>query len=78
MLYELEAELSFYGKSVTDFGLRLPPPHLLHILRNRAVMEERSYNHHRLEIERDVFVPQLNIEQRVVFDKVIDVALSNR
>ena len=42
LMYELQAILNFYGKSVTDFSMDLPPPELLDILTNRAIMEERS------------------------------------
>ena len=39
LLYELEVTLRFYGKSLKDFAIELPPRHLLEILHNRAIME---------------------------------------
>ena len=44
LLYEIQAILNFYGKSVNDFGFDLPTPLLQEILNNRAIMQERSYN----------------------------------
>lgn len=41
LMYELQAILNFYGKYVRDFGMEFPPPELLQILTNRAIMEER-------------------------------------
>ncbi|GJW16859.1 DNA helicase [Tanacetum coccineum] len=43
-LYELEACLNHCSKSLTDFGLPLPPEDLMSVLRNRLLMEEKSYN----------------------------------
>ncbi|GKE11267.1 DNA helicase, partial [Tanacetum coccineum] len=43
VLYELEGCLNHCSKSLTDFGLRLPPEHLMSVLRNRLLMEEKSY-----------------------------------
>ena len=71
LMYELQAILNFYGKSVTDFSMDLPPPELLDILTNRAIMEERSYNQEQLRSESIVLVAQLNPEQRLIFDEVI-------
>lgn len=78
ILYESEGTLRFYGKSVTDFDMRLPPPDLLRILRNRTVMEERSYDPDAMASERDRLVPNLNTEQRAVFDAVIQAVSDNR
>ena len=63
ILYELEAILRFYGKSVMEFNLRLPPLHLLEILKNMTVMEERSYDTEVMAAERDHLLPNLNTQQ---------------
>ena len=44
LMYELHAILSFYGKSVRDFGFELPPAHLLEIQKNRAIMHDEAKN----------------------------------
>jgi hypothetical protein len=69
-MYELQAILASYGKSVKDFGFNLPPPHLLQILNNRALMEERSYNLELLRSESERFVAHLNADQRIIFEQV--------
>ena len=71
LMFELEAILNFYGKSVQDFDMQLPPPELLQILTNRAIMEERNYNRDLLRTESTSLVAQLNHEQRLIFDEVI-------
>ncbi|GKD06430.1 DNA helicase [Tanacetum coccineum] len=44
MLYEFESCLNRCSKSVTNFGLHLPPEHLMSVLRNKLLMEEKSYD----------------------------------
>lgn len=44
VLYELQVLLATHGKSLKDFGLPAPPPDLIRIFNNRAVMEEKNYN----------------------------------
>ena len=53
LLYELEAGLRFYGKSLKDFAIELPPKHLLDMLKNRAIMEERNYDREVLKRESE-------------------------
>ena len=72
LMFELQGILNFYGKSVEDFGFELPPPHLLEILNNRAVMQERSYNRNLLKSESERMVVLLNTEQRIIFDEVVN------
>ncbi|GJU55424.1 DNA helicase [Tanacetum coccineum] len=43
ILYELEAILNGFGKSMTDFGLQPPPQHLLKYLQNKLLIEEKNY-----------------------------------
>lgn len=78
ILYELEAILRFYGKSVVEFNLRLPPLHLLEILKNRTVMEERSYDTEVMATERDRLLPNLNTQQRKIFDTVTEAVSNGR
>ena len=70
LMYELQAILASYGKSVRDFGFNLPPPHLMQILNNRALMEERSYNRELLRSESERLVGHLNADQRIIFERV--------
>lgn len=51
LMFELEGILNFYGKSLKDFGFDLPPPHLLQVLNNRVIMQERCYNRDLLRAE---------------------------
>ena len=78
LMYELQAILTFYGKSVKDFGFDLPPPHLLQILNNRALMEERSYNRELLRSESERLVGHLNPDQRTIFDQAINAVNDRR
>ncbi|GJY19437.1 DNA helicase [Tanacetum coccineum] len=63
-LYEFETCLNHCSKFVTDFGLRSPPPHLMSVIRNRLLMEEKSYDRQLLATERDKLLPKLNENQR--------------
>ncbi|GKA66087.1 DNA helicase [Tanacetum coccineum] len=60
ILYELEAILNGFGKSVKDFGLPPPPERLLKDLRNKLLMEERNYKRDLLMQDAAHFVPKLN------------------
>lgn len=70
LMYELQTIFTFYGKTLRDFGLDLPPPHLLQVLNNIAIMEERNYDHELLRSESDRLTSQLNTEQRMIFEQV--------
>lgn len=71
LLYELQAGLIFYGKSLKDFAIELPPKYLLEILKNRALMEERNYDPEVLKRESNHLIPKLNLQQRNIFEKVL-------
>lgn len=71
VLYELEASLNEYGRSLSEFGLPLPAENLLEILTNRLLMEEKNYDRHELAKEKELLIPKLNSEQRKVFDIII-------
>ncbi|GJZ20343.1 DNA helicase [Tanacetum coccineum] len=77
MLYELEGCLNHYSRSLTDFGLHLPPQHLMTILRNRLLMEEKSYDRLILADERDRLLPKLNHKQRYIFNLILDACFNN-
>ncbi|GJX98975.1 DNA helicase, partial [Tanacetum coccineum] len=77
MLYEFESCLNRCSKSVTDFGLHLPPEHLMSVLRNKLLMEEKSYDRRLLAIERDKLLPMLNEKQHEIFDLIVNACLNN-
>ncbi|GJV76883.1 DNA helicase [Tanacetum coccineum] len=72
VLFELEIILKAYSKTVTDFGLPPLSTRLLHELRNRELMEERSYNRDELTQEMNVLVPKLNSDQRRTYDLIVN------
>ncbi|GJS83511.1 DNA helicase [Tanacetum coccineum] len=77
MLYEFKSCLNRCSKSVTDFGLHLPPEHLMSVLRNKLLMEEKSYDRRLLAIERDKLLPMLNEKQHEIFDLIVNACLNN-
>jgi hypothetical protein len=77
ILYELEILLSSCGKSVKNYGLRLPPKSLLDELDNRLLMEEKNYNRPLLAKERDESVPKLNADQKRIYDLIISASAAS-
>ncbi|GJZ46101.1 DNA helicase [Tanacetum coccineum] len=77
VLYEFEACLNHCSKYVTDFGLRPPPEHLMSVLRNRLLMEEKSYDRQLLAVERDQLFPVLNENQRQIFNLIVNACSNN-
>nr|GEY59278.1 hypothetical protein [Tanacetum cinerariifolium] len=75
VLYEFVGCLNHCSKSMTDFGLCTPPEHLMSVLRNRLLMEEKSYDGELLAVERDQLLPMLNEYQRQIFN-LIDAQLT--
>ncbi|GJY09512.1 RNA-directed DNA polymerase, eukaryota, reverse transcriptase zinc-binding domain protein [Tanacetum coccineum] len=73
MKYEFESCLNHCSRSLTDFGIPLPLEDLISVLRNRLLMEEKSYNRDLLAAERDKLVDKLNNCQRNIFNLIIDV-----
>ncbi|GKC96788.1 hypothetical protein Tco_1162230, partial [Tanacetum coccineum] len=53
MLYELGSCLNHCSRSLTDFGLPLPPKDLMAELRNRILLEEKSYDRILLAEEKE-------------------------
>ncbi|GKA24577.1 DNA helicase [Tanacetum coccineum] len=67
ILYELEATLNGFGKSVKEFGLPTPPEHLLKDLKNKLLMEEKNYKRDVLLQESALLVPKLNTKQKQIY-----------
>nr|GEY07927.1 DNA helicase [Tanacetum cinerariifolium] len=76
-LYEFETCLNHCSKSVTDFGLHSTPPHLMSIIRNRLLMEEKSYDRQLLATERDKLLLKLNENQRQFFNLILNACFNN-
>ncbi|GKD40428.1 hypothetical protein Tco_1260635, partial [Tanacetum coccineum] len=70
ILYELEAILNGFGKSVKDFGLPPPPESLL--------MEERNYKRDLLMQDAAHFVPKLNHDQKEIYNLIINASKESR
>ncbi|GJT79262.1 DNA helicase [Tanacetum coccineum] len=78
ILYEIEMILNNYSKSLQHFGLPAPPAGLLTQLANRLLMKERNYNQEELMQERHDSVPNLNDEQRKIYDLIIHAEATNQ
>ncbi|GJY94110.1 DNA helicase [Tanacetum coccineum] len=78
VLYELQTILNSYSKSVTDFGLPPLSKRLLQQLRNREMMEEKSYDRDELAAEVLTLIPKLNEEQRKIYALIMDSISANR
>ncbi|GJV87496.1 DNA helicase [Tanacetum coccineum] len=78
VLFDIEAILNSYSKSLKDFGLPMPPKRLLDILRNRFLMEERNYNREVLEKEKETLIPSLNEDQKLILDEVLNAVTNNQ
>nr|GEV38633.1 DNA helicase [Tanacetum cinerariifolium] len=71
--YEFEACLNHCSRSLTDFGIPLPPEDLMLVLTNRLLMEKKSYDRDLMEIKRDKLIDKLNNCQRNIFNLIIHV-----
>nr|GEX54136.1 DNA helicase [Tanacetum cinerariifolium] len=78
VLYEVQIILSSYSKTLKDFGLPPLSKRLLEELRNKELMEEKSYNRIELAEEVNILKPKLNIRQRRIYDRVIDAATKDQ
>ncbi|GKC80299.1 DNA helicase [Tanacetum coccineum] len=78
ILYEIEEILKGFGKSVTDFGLQLPPKHLRKDLENKLLMEEKNYNRDLLKEDTAQSVLKLNHDQKKIYDIIISASVTNQ
>nr|GEV05639.1 DNA helicase [Tanacetum cinerariifolium] len=78
VLYEVEVILKNYSKTIADF--RLPPLSLKSrdALKNRELMEEKSYNKAELAKEVAISVPKLNPDKKAIYDMVLRAANENK
>nr|GEU61563.1 DNA helicase [Tanacetum cinerariifolium] len=59
------------------FRMQTPPEHLLKDLNNKLLMEEKNYNR-KLLMQDDVqFIPNLNCDQRKIYDMIINALASS-
>ncbi|GJY05975.1 DNA helicase [Tanacetum coccineum] len=77
ILYELEAILNGFGKSVKDFGIKTPPEHLLKDLENKLLMEEKNYNRELLMQDVVQSIPKLNPKKRKIYDMIMNACTRN-
>ncbi|GJX61064.1 DNA helicase [Tanacetum coccineum] len=78
ILYELEAILNGFGKSVTEFRLPPPPERLLKDLNNKLLMEEINYKRDLLMQDAAHFVPKLNHDQKEIYNLIINASEESR
>nr|GEW77692.1 DNA helicase [Tanacetum cinerariifolium] len=78
VLYELEDCLNHCSRSLVDFGLRTPPEHLMSVLRNRLLMEEKTYNRPELAREKEILLAKLNEKQRRIFHLIVNTCTNNQ
>ncbi|GJU39968.1 DNA helicase, partial [Tanacetum coccineum] len=76
--YNNTIDLSYFNSARFDFGLRLPPEDLMAVLRNKLLMEEKSYNRELLAREKDTLLRKLKEKQRQIFDLIINACTNNR
>nr|GEW70121.1 DNA helicase [Tanacetum cinerariifolium] len=77
-LFELEFILKTFSKSLEYFGLPPLSRDLLDELRNRELMEEKSYNHEELAQEVIHLVPRLNTDQKAICDRVLNTTTAKQ
>nr|GEX48809.1 DNA helicase [Tanacetum cinerariifolium] len=78
VLYEVEVILKNYSKTVVDFGMSPLSPKCKDALKNRELMEEKSYNRAELAKEVAISVPKLNSDQKAIYDMVLRAANENK
>ncbi|CAI9303567.1 unnamed protein product [Lactuca saligna] len=74
ILLEIQKTLlaSTPSKSLADFGLPMPCPSLLSILKNRLLLEETNYDTNLLISQNSSMVSQLNPDQLTIYERVVD------
>ncbi|KAK9055483.1 hypothetical protein SSX86_026566 [Deinandra increscens subsp. villosa] len=74
VLYEIELLIRTLSpsSSLSDYSLPLPSQNLIDMLNNKLLMEEKNYDREALKRQHDAMFPQLNVQQRFVYDYVIN------
>nr|GEV51858.1 helitron helicase-like domain-containing protein [Tanacetum cinerariifolium] len=70
--------LNHCSRSLIDFGMRLPPEDLMSVLKNRLLMEEKSYNRGLLTRENERLMGKWNGKQRRIFDLIKNACTNNQ
>ncbi|GJZ10463.1 DNA helicase [Tanacetum coccineum] len=78
ILYELEAILNSFGKSVKDFGLPDPLQHMRKDLENKLLMEEKNYKCDLIREDTAQLVPNLNHDQKKIYDLIIGASATKQ
>ncbi|KAJ9557468.1 hypothetical protein OSB04_012082 [Centaurea solstitialis] len=79
VLYEIELLLTSNcsSSSLSEYGLPMPPPHLLLELNNRLLMEEKNYDRVTLAEQHRLLVSKLNGDQHLIYESVMKATLEN-
>ncbi|GJV48551.1 DNA helicase [Tanacetum coccineum] len=77
VLFDIELMLNSYSKSLEDFGLPAPPQDMLPLLQNRLLMEETNYNPEVLLKEKNLLIPRLNEDQKLIFNEIVTAVQPN-
>ncbi|GKB29302.1 DNA helicase, partial [Tanacetum coccineum] len=77
VLFDIELMLNSYSKSLEDFGLPAPPQDMLPLLQNRLLMEETNYNPEVLLKEKNLLIPRLNEDQKLIFNEIVTAVQAN-
>ncbi|KAJ9559006.1 hypothetical protein OSB04_013620 [Centaurea solstitialis] len=80
VLYEIELLLNSNcnSSSLSEYGLPMPPPHLLLELNNRLLMEEKNYDRAYLAEQHKLLVSKLNVDQHLIYESVMKATLENK
>ncbi|PWA91073.1 hypothetical protein CTI12_AA092750 [Artemisia annua] len=78
ILFEIEIILNSCTKSVEEYGLRLPPQHLLDQLQNRLLMEEKNYDRVELKEEAEAAIGKLNKEQQKIYSVILNACFNKQ
>nr|GEY44356.1 DNA helicase [Tanacetum cinerariifolium] len=77
-LFEIGAILNSNSRKLKDFRLPMPPRKLLHILENQVILEERNYDLDLMLKEKDILLPKLNKDQKLILDEFLKAVNNNQ
>nr|GEY46441.1 DNA helicase [Tanacetum cinerariifolium] len=77
ILYDLEAILNGFGKSVIKFGLQAPLQHLLEDLKNKLLMEEKKLQMGFADVRGYSFSPKVESRSGKTYDLIINATATN-